>query len=157
MEAALQDLEKSITRGRLKDRYKMERRLGRIRARHPQVNDVFEVTQRDTPAGVRLVWKMKEDRKAWRDLREGAYMLRTNLRADSVEQLWSKYMKLTEAEASFRTLKSELSIRPLFHQKEPRVKGHVLVALLGYALWVTLKHAAASACDRPPACGQRSV
>jgi hypothetical protein len=45
-----------------------------------------------------------------------------------------------EAEASFRALKSELSIRPLFHQKEPRVKAHVLVAFLGYAWWVTLKH-----------------
>jgi hypothetical protein len=49
-------------------------------------------------------------------------------------------MQLTEAEASFRALKSELSIRPLFHQKEPRVKAHVLAAFLGYALWVTLKH-----------------
>src|ERR1022692_4953132 len=140
MEKALQALEKSITRGRLKDRYKMERRLGRIQARHPQVNDLFEVTLRDTPAGVRLLWEMKKDREAWRDLREGAYMLRTNLQADSAEELWSKYMQLTEAEASFRALKSELSIRPLFHQKEPRVKAHVLVAFRGYALWVTLKH-----------------
>src|SRR5271167_1189635 len=140
MEAALQALEKSIANGRLKDRYKMERRLGRIQARHPQVNDLFEVTLRDTPDGVRLVWAMKKDREAWRDLREGAYMLRTNLQADSAEQMWSMYMQLTEAEASFRALKSELSIRPLFHQKEPRVKAHVLVAFLGYALWVTLKH-----------------
>ena len=140
MEAALQALEKSIASGRLKDRYKMERRLGRIQARHPQVNDLFKVALRDTPAGVRLVWEMKADRKAWRDLREGAYMLRTNLTADSAEELWSKYMQLTEAEASFRALKSELSIRPLFHQKEPRVKAHVRVAFLGYALWVTLKH-----------------
>jgi transposase len=140
MEAALEALEKNIARGRLKDRYQMERRLGRIQARHPQVNDLFEVAVRDTPAGVRLVWEMKEERKAWRDLREGAYMLRTNLQADSAEQMWSMYMQLTEAEASFRALKSELSIRPLFHQKEPRVKAHVLVAFLGYALWVTLKH-----------------
>jgi transposase len=140
MDAALEALKKSIASGRLKDRYKMERRLGRIQARHPQVNDLFEVTLRDTPAGVHLVWEMKKDREAWRDLREGAYMLRTNLQADSAEQLWSKYMQLTEAEASFRALKSELSIRPLFHQKEPRVKAHVLVAFLGYALWVTLKH-----------------
>jgi hypothetical protein len=49
-------------------------------------------------------------------------------------------MQLTEAEASFRALKSELSIRPLIHQKESRVKAHVMVAFLGYALWVTLKH-----------------
>jgi hypothetical protein len=79
-------------------------------------------------------------RSAWRDLRECAYLLRTNLQADSAEEMWSKYMQLTEAEASFRALKSELSIRPLFHQKEPRVKAHVLVAFLGYALWVSLKH-----------------
>jgi transposase len=140
METALAGLKKSIANGRLKDRNKMERRLGRIQARHPEVNDLFAVTLRDTPAGVRLEWEMKKDREAWRDLREGAYMLRTNLQADSAEQMWSMYMQLTEAEASFRALKSELSIRPLFHQKEPRVKAHVLVAFLGYALWVTLKH-----------------
>jgi len=140
MEGALEALKKSIVSGRLKDRYKMERRLGRIQARHPQVNDLFEVTLQDTPAGVRLLWEMKKDREAWRDLREGAYMLRTNLQADSAEQMWSMYMQLTEAETSFRALKSELSIRPLFHQKESRVKAHVLVAFLGYALWVTLKH-----------------
>jgi transposase len=140
MEEALKRLQTTIAEGRLKDRNKMERRLGKIQARHAQVNDLFEVTLRDTPAGVRLVWEMKAERKLWRDLREGAYLLRTNLQADSAEEMWSKYMQLTEAEASFRALKSELSIRPLFHQKEPRVKAHVLVAFLGYALWVTLKH-----------------
>jgi transposase len=67
-------------------------------------------------------------------------MLRTNLQAGTAEELWSRYMQLTEAEASFRALKSELSIRPLFHQLERRVKAHVMVAFLGYALWVTLKH-----------------
>jgi hypothetical protein len=67
-------------------------------------------------------------------------MLRTNLQAGTAEDLWSRYMQLTEAEASFRALKSELSMRPLFHQLEPRVKAHVMVAFLGYALWVTLKH-----------------
>jgi len=89
---------------------------------------------------VRLFWQMKEDRKNWRAAREGAYLLRTNLTAETAEELWSKYMQLTEAEASFRALKSELSLRPLYHQLEPRMKAHVLVAFLGYALWVTLKH-----------------
>jgi transposase len=139
MEDALQRLAKTIATGRLKDRNKMERRLGRIQARHSQVNDLYQVALRDTPHGVRLHWEMKQDRKVWRELREGAYMLRTNLQAGTAEELWSQYMQLTEAEASFRTLKSELYIRPLFHQLEPRVKAHVLVAFLGYALWVTLK------------------
>lgn len=140
MENALRGLEKSIAQGRLKDRYKMERRLGRIQERYPQVNDLYQVTLENTAAGPRLVWEIKAERKQWRDLRQGAYLLRTNVQAESAEELWSKYMQLTEAEASFRVLKSELQIRPLFHQKEPRVKAHVLVAFLGYALWVTLKH-----------------
>jgi transposase len=140
MEGALERLAKTIETGRLKDRNKMERRLGRIQASHPQVNDLYEVELRDTAQGVRLHWAMKKDRGNWRELREGAYLLRTNLKANSAEELWSQYMQLTEAEATFRALKSELSIRPLFHQKEPRVKAHVMVAFLGYALWVTLKH-----------------
>ena len=140
MEKALKALEKSITLGRLKDRNKMERRLGKIQARHPSVNDLYEASLRETAGGVRLSWQMKEDRKGWRESREGAYLLRTNLQAGTAEELWSKYMQLTEAEASFRALKSELSIRPLFHQLEPRIKAHVMVAFLGYALWVTLKH-----------------
>jgi transposase len=140
MEDALKRLSKTIETGRLKDRNKMERRLGRIQASHSQVNDLYKVALEDTPNGIRLHWGIKEDRQIWRDLREGAYMLRTNLQAGTVEELWSEYMQLTEAEASFRALKSELYIRPLFHQLESRVKAHVLVAFLGYALWVTLKH-----------------
>jgi transposase len=140
MEDALKGLEKTIVAGRLKDRHKMERRLGKIQARYPSVNDLYEVSLRDTAEGVRLSWQMKEGRKTWREAREGAYLLRTNIKAGTAEELWAKYMQLTEAEASFRALKSELSIRPLFHQLEPRVKAHVMVAFLGYALWVTLKH-----------------
>jgi transposase len=140
MEKALKGLEKTIATGRLRDRNKMERRLGKIQARHPQVNDLYDVNLRETAEGVRLSWQMKQDREQWRESREGAYLLRTNLQAETAEELWTKYMQLTEAEAAFRSLKSELSIRPLFHQKEPRVKAHVLVAFLGYALRVTLKH-----------------
>jgi len=140
MEDALKGLEKTIVAGRLKDRHKMERRLGKIQARHPSVNDLYEVSLRDTTQGVRLSWQMKDDRKTWRESREGAYLLRTNIKAETAEGLWAKYMQLTEAEASFRALKRKLSIRPLFHQLEPRVKAHVMVAFLGYALWVTLKH-----------------
>jgi transposase len=128
METALHELERAIVTGRLKDRNKMERRLGKIQARHPQVNDLYDLDLRETADGVRLFWQIREDRRNWREAREGAYLLRTNLAAETAEELWSKYMQLTEAEASFRALKSELSIRPLFHQLEPRVKAHVMVA-----------------------------
>jgi transposase len=122
MEKALQVLEKSIAGERLKDRNKMERRIEKIQARHPMVNDLYDVALRDTGKGVGLWWQLKEDRKKWRESREGIYLLRTNLPAEMPEGLCSKYMQ-TEAEASFRALKSELSIRPLFHSLESRVKG----------------------------------
>src|SRR5215472_12668108 len=130
-ELALQRLQKTLAAGRLKDRNQMERRLGKIQARHSQVNDLFEVALRDTPEGVRLFWENKKKRKTWQDLREGAYLLRTHLTAGCAEEF--KYRQLTEAEACFRVLKSELSIRPWFPQKEPRVKAPGMVAFLGYA------------------------
>jgi transposase len=140
MEKALGQLEKRIASGSLKDRSKIERMLGKIQARHPSVNDLYNVAVQENSNGLRLEWKLIEQRRAWRDAREGAYLLRTNLKDERTEELWKKYIQLTEAEAAFRALKSELAIRPIFHQKEHRVKAHILVAFLGYALWVTFKH-----------------
>jgi len=140
IEKALTGLEKRITEGQLKDRFKMERNLGRIQASHPQVADLYEMAIKDSKEGARLVWRQKPEQQQWREAREGAYLLRTNLTGNGAADLWKKYMQLTEVEAAFRTLKSELAIRPLFHQLEKRVKAHVLVAFLGYALLVTLKH-----------------
>lgn len=140
IEKALTGIAKRIAEGQLKDRFKMERNLGRIQASHPQVADLYEMGVQDSKEGARLVWRQKPEQRQWREAREGAYLLRTNLKSESAADLWKKYMQLTEVEAAFRTLKSELAIRPLFHQLERRVKAHVLVAFLGYALLVTLKH-----------------
>jgi transposase len=140
IERSLRGLEKRIAEGKLKDRFKMERNLGRIQACHPQVADLYEMKIEENQQGIRLQWRQKPEQQQWREAREGAYLLRTNLKADSAAELWKKYVQLTEVEAAFRTLKSELAIRPLFHQLEKRVKAHVLVAFLGYALLVTLKH-----------------
>ena len=139
IEKALAGLEKRIVEGKLKDRDKMFVSLGRIQASHPQVADLYEMAMKDTKQGPRLVWRQKPEQQQWLEAREGAYLLRTNLTVGGAADLWKKYMQLTEVEAAFRTLKSELAIRPLFHQLEKRVKAHVLVAFLGYALQVTLK------------------
>jgi transposase len=140
IEKALGGLAQRVATGKLKDRGKIERRLGRIEARYPSVADLYQAQVVETPAGLRVEWQMLADRQVWQERREGAYLLRTNLAAESAAELWTKYIQLTEVEAAFRVLKSELSIRPLFHQLEHRVKAHILVAFLGYALWVTLKH-----------------
>ena len=140
METALNKLKKRVAENRLKDRNKIERQIGRIQARHPQVADLYQMEVKQSAEGLQFEWTVLNDRHSWQQLREGAYLLRTNLSGESAEDLWKKYIQLTEAEAAFRALKSELSIRPIFHQLERRVKAHVLVAFLGYALWVTLKH-----------------
>lgn len=140
MEDALSRLEKRVAEGKLKDRNKIERKLGAIQARHPQVSDLYQMQVCETKDGLRLKWKIIEQRKTWQQLREGAYLLRTNLKSTDAAHLWQQYIQLTEVEAVFRSLKSELAIRPIYHQLERRTKAHVLVAFVGYALWITLKH-----------------
>ena len=66
-------------------------------------------------------------------------MLRTNLTDWTPEALWRTYIQLTEAEAAFRIHKSELSIRPIWHQRADRVEAHILVCFLAYVLWKTLE------------------
>jgi transposase len=73
-------------------------------------------------------------------LRDGHYLLRTNMVAEDPAVLWDRYMQLTQIEAAFKCLKSELGIRPIYHQLEHRVEAHILVAFLAYCLSVTLKH-----------------
>jgi len=140
LEDRVRGLENRVATGRLKDRGKIERVLGRLQASYASVADLYEMAVREEEGQLRLHWRLIEDRRAWRDAREGAYLLRTNLVGQTVEALWTKYIQLTEAEAAFRALKSELAVRPMFHQLERRIKAHRLIAFLGYALWVTLKH-----------------
>jgi transposase len=73
------------------------------------------------------------------ELRDGHYLLRTNLVAEDPAVLWDRYVQLTQIEAAFKCLKSELGIRPIHHQLEHRVDAHILVAFLAYCLTVTLK------------------
>jgi hypothetical protein len=79
--------------------------------------------------------KLKEAQR-----RDGHYLLRTNMVAEDPAVLWDRYMQLTQIEAAFKCLKSELGIRPIYHQLEHRVEAHILVAFLAYCLSVTLKH-----------------
>ena len=74
----------------------------------------------------------------WATLSEGCYMLRSNIRDRTAQELWEAYIQLTEAENAFRIEKQDLKIRPIWHQKEERVQAHLLVCFLAYVLWKTL-------------------
>jgi transposase len=72
--------------------------------------------------------------------RDGHYLLRSNLVGEDPAVLWTRYVQLTQIESVFRSLKSELGIRPIYHQLEHRADAHVLIAFLAYCLQVTLKN-----------------
>jgi transposase len=72
--------------------------------------------------------------------RDGHYLLRSNLTAEDPAVLWNRYVQLTQIEAVFRSLKSDLGLRPIYHRLERRVEAHILVAFLAYCLQVTLKN-----------------
>jgi transposase len=74
------------------------------------------------------------------ELRDGHYLLRSNLVAEDPAILWDRYMQLAQIEAAFKSMKSDLGLRPLYHQLEHRVEAHILVAFLAYCLMITLKH-----------------
>jgi len=87
-----------------------------------------------------FTFRLDKRKLAEAELRDGHYLLRTNLTGEDPAVLWDRYIQLTQVEAAFKCLKSELGLRPLYHQLEHRVEAHILVAFLAYCLMVTLKN-----------------
>ena len=122
-----------------RDVQKVEREVGRMLGQNTRAARLFEVrVERREDGGALLQWKKIEVVRDWATLSAGCYLLRTNVLDWTDEELWKTYMQLTEAEAAFRIHKTDLSIRPIWHQKEERVLAHILVCFLAYVLWKTL-------------------
>ena len=118
---------------------KVEREVGRLLGQNTRAARLFEVTVSKTEAGfAHLEWKQVKASRDWATLSAGCYLLRTNVMDWTDEELWKAYIQLTEAEAAFRIHKSDLKIRPIWHQKEERVLAHIFVCFLAYVLWKTL-------------------
>jgi transposase len=119
----------------------IERRIGRWLGRFPAAERLVEVTVERNGAGRACGLQIAEraERSAWAALAHGAYLLRTNCPDQDPAQLWRWYMRLSQAEDAFRIEKSDLNLRPVFHQKTERVEAHLLVCFLTLALWRTLE------------------
>ena len=143
IEAALEKLGRRIARAkRPLDRSALERQIGRLLERNQRAAARYQIrleVAADTPAGLRLVWSALTEWDEWARHSEGAYVLRTNVTDWTPESLWQTYVQLTQAEAAFRIQKSELGLRPIWHQKAERVQAHILVCFLAYVLWKTLE------------------
>jgi transposase len=87
-----------------------------------------------------FTFALDKDKLQKSELQDGHYLLRSNLVAEDPAVLWNRYVQLTQIEAAFKSLKSELGLRPIYHQLEHRVEAHILIAFLAYCLSVTLKN-----------------
>ena len=138
IEAGLEKLAESC-RKRRQQVGVVERRVGRLLGKNTRAEKLFEVKVRPQDDGrAALSWKKCEERREWAGLSEGCYVLRTNITDWTGEALWRAYIQLTQAEAAFRLHKQDLSLRPIWHQKEDRVRAHILVCFLAYVLWKAL-------------------
>ncbi|MGH2379183.1 MAG: IS1634 family transposase [Candidatus Limnocylindria bacterium] len=121
---------------------RLERQLGRLLALNSRAAGRYVIEFVADPslrAGLRLEWTARPEWDDWARWSEGCYVLRSNIAAWSPEDLWRTYMQLAEAEAAFRIQKSELALRPVWHQRADRVEAHILVCFLAYVLWKTLE------------------
>jgi transposase len=143
IEEGLTRLERRLQHARhALDARRLERQLGRLLERNQRAASRYAmefVADPTVPAGVRLQWTARLDWDDWARASEGCYVLRTNVTNWTAEELWRTYIQLTEAEAAFRIQKSDLAIRPVWHQRAHRVQAHILVCFLAYVLWKTLE------------------
>jgi transposase len=119
--------------------------LMRLGAAKSAAGRAFQFVQLQVPREgqevTRETFQFRLDKKKLREAerRDGHYLLRSNLTAGDPSVLWARYVQLTQIESVFRSLKSELGIRPIYHQLEHRADAHILIAFLAYCLQITLK------------------
>jgi len=118
----------------------VSREIGRLLGQNTRAAHLFEikVVKKDEKFAA-IEWQRIKPQTDWHELSDGCYLLRSNVTDWTDEALWKAYIQLTEAEEAFRIQKSDLSIRPIWHQKEDRVRAHIFVCFMAYVLWKTLE------------------
>ena len=136
----LTQIDQSLAR-KPKKKEPVERRIGRWLGRYPAADKIFEVKAltNDQGQAYGLSIACKVDRTQWAQQAQGAYLLQSNWPEKDPLKFWAWYMQLQQAEAAFRTSKSDLKLRPIFHHKTERVEAHILVCFLALAMWRTLE------------------
>jgi len=142
-EAALNNLHTGLSKkGTTKNYEKVIERLGRLKEKYARAAQHYEVTVTPDEQGdkaISISWKRVEKANS-QATHPGVYCLRSNLTDWNEETLWRTYTMLTDLESVFRSLKSELGLRPIYHRKEERVNGHIFITLIAYHLVQTLRY-----------------
>lgn len=139
LEEKLTKLAERANQGRIRDKQKVERQIGRLLERMSRAASLFTVTVTEEDNHLSIDIKKNNERYGWALETGGSYILRTNWNETDPQTLWNTYIQLTEVEDAFRTTKHDLGMRPIFHQKKERTQAHILVCFLSLALWRTLQ------------------
>ncbi len=143
LETGLNKLKEQAEQGRLRDRQKANRRIGRLLERNSRAASLFDVivteTTREKDKRLNVEIRKNEDRYQWALQSGGSYILRTNWKESDPKTIWKRYIQLTEVEDAFRTEKHDLGMRPIYHQKQERTQAHIMVCFLALAMWRTLQ------------------
>ena len=111
-------------------------KLGSARSHAPTAWRLVEV--KVDPQIASFAYKLNRHKLRQGRRREGRYLLRSNLADSDPARLWELYLTLVKIEDAFRSLKGDLALRPIFHQREDRIEAHIFIAFLAYCLHVTL-------------------
>jgi transposase len=138
----LAKLANRVLAGRLKNTDTVRESVGRFRERWPAASRFVDVEVKRDQAGqsTGVSWSYHKDKLRTALARDGAYLLLSDKTDWSAEDLWCTYIQLTRAEDAFRAMKSNLLLRPMWHQTSDRIEAHVFVCVLAYALWKALAH-----------------
>lgn len=140
LDEKLQKVKASIIAGRLKDTAQIERRIGRWLGRYPKADRLIDAEViKDAGCPVDLKIVRRSELSDWSEKTTGCYLLRTNMSEEDPQALWKIYMQLNQAERAFRLSKSDLGMRPIFHQEEHRVQAHIFVCFLALAMYKSLE------------------
>lgn len=139
LEDKLVKLAERAKEGKVRDKQKVERQIGRLLERNSRAASLFTVTVTEKESRLAIDIKRNNERYGWALETGGSYILRTNWKEADPKTLWNTYIQLTEVEDAFRTTKHDLGMRPIFHQKKERTQAHILVCFLSLALWRTLQ------------------
>jgi transposase len=132
--ADLGKLKARVESGKLRDEAKIQQALGKIKAKNPRIQRYYDIKLISYDKNSLLMWTCLDEERKSAEALTGCYVLRTNKDRLDADGIWHLYMTLLHAESGFKALKSDLGLRPNFHQKENRVDGHVFITILAYHL-----------------------
>jgi transposase len=140
-EEELRDIRAALSKkGGTKKAEKVWERIGRAKQKHNRASGRYQVTvEHSKGTATDIKWERRPD-PVREEKEKGVYFIRTSYKDPGEKELWDIYNTIREVESTFRCLKSDLGIRPVFHQNDERVEAHIYLTILAYQLVNTIRH-----------------